>query len=68
MNEMENVRMAFRVQEHSTHTPEGYKEIPLTMIFDIKMNFTKKARLVAGGASSHAGSAYITYLLVRGIT
>jgi hypothetical protein len=67
MKEMVNVHVAFRVQEHGTHTPVGYKKIPLTMIFDIKMDFTKKARLVAGGVSSH-GSAYITYLLVRGIT
>ena len=27
----------------------GYKEITVHMVFDIKMDFTRKARLVAGG-------------------
>jgi hypothetical protein len=29
--------------------PDDYKEIPLRMIFDVKMDFPRKARLVAGG-------------------
>jgi hypothetical protein len=49
MKEMENVRVAFCMQDHGLQAPPGFKKIPLTMIFDIKMDFTKKARLVAGG-------------------
>ena len=29
--------------------PPGYKEIPCHMVFDVKMDFTWKARFVAGG-------------------
>ena len=49
MKEMGSIRVAFKIQEHGTHAPPGFKKIPLTMIYDIKMDFTKKARLVAGG-------------------
>ncbi len=29
--------------------PIGYQKIPLHFVFDVKMDFTWKARLVAGG-------------------
>jgi hypothetical protein len=48
MKEMANGRVALKLQDRGTAPPPGYKKIPLTMIFDIKMEFTKKARLVAG--------------------
>jgi hypothetical protein len=47
--EMKNVRVAFKFLELSEKPAPGYKKIPLRMIFDIKMNFTRQARLVAGG-------------------
>jgi hypothetical protein len=47
--EMKNVRVAFKFLEPSKKPAPGYKKIPLRMIFDIKMDFTRKARLVAGG-------------------
>jgi len=48
--EMTNVYVAFDVlAEGIAPPPPGYKKIPLRMIFDIKMDFTHKARLVAGG-------------------
>jgi hypothetical protein len=49
MKEMTNVRIAFNIKGKSEPAPPGYKHIPLRIIFDIKMDFTHKARLVAGG-------------------
>jgi hypothetical protein len=49
MNEMSNVRVAFELKERNTQPPVGYKHIPMKMIFDIKIYFTRKARLVAEG-------------------
>jgi hypothetical protein len=50
--EMKNVRVAFNFFDFF-EPPEkpapGYKKIPLCMIFDIKMDFTYKVRLFAGG-------------------
>ena len=39
---------------------KGYKEITVHMVFDIKMDFTRKARLVAGGHVTDA-PASVTY-------
>jgi hypothetical protein len=47
--EMKNVCVAFKFLEPSDKPASGYNKIPLCMIFDIKMDFTQKARLVAGG-------------------
>jgi hypothetical protein len=47
--EMKNVMTAFEFLKPGDSAPIGYKWIPLHMIFDIKMDFTRKARLVAGG-------------------
>jgi hypothetical protein len=49
MKEMHNVRIAFDFQDKGSVAPPGYKLIPLHMVFDIKMDLTQKARLVAGG-------------------
>jgi hypothetical protein len=48
--EMKNICIAFDILPDGTMAPGGYKKIPCHMIFDIKMvDFTRKARLVAGG-------------------
>jgi hypothetical protein len=47
--EMGNVMVAFKPFGMGAAPPDNYKEIPLRMIFDVKMDFTRKARLVAGG-------------------
>ena len=49
MKEMSNVQVAFELKERNAQPPIGYKHIPMKMIFDIKMDFTRKACLVAGG-------------------
>lgn len=58
VKEMKNVKIAYRPYED--HTPDdarkgkvksltGYTEIKCRIIFDVKMNFDRKARFVAGG-------------------
>mmetsp|Transcript_2147 Transcript_2147/g.3294 ORF Transcript_2147/g.3294 Transcript_2147/m.3294 type:complete len:1178 (+) Transcript_2147:1032-4565(+) len=46
--EMANVRIAFDIKSDRS-APPGYLLIPHNIIFEIKMDFTRKARLVAGG-------------------
>jgi hypothetical protein len=47
--EMQNVRVAFKVLDNKQNLPVGYLQIPCRLIFDVKLDFTRKARLVAGG-------------------
>ena len=47
--EMKNCFMAFEILPNGTVVPVGYTKIQCHMIFDIKMDFTRKARFVAGG-------------------
>jgi Reverse transcriptase (RNA-dependent DNA polymerase) len=47
--ELNNVRVAFDIKDEGEQAPPGYKKIPIHWIFDIKMDFTRKARLVTGG-------------------
>jgi hypothetical protein len=41
--------VAFDFLQDGENIPIGYKKICLHMVFDIKMDFARKARLVAGG-------------------
>ena len=47
--EIGNVRVAFQLLEEGEKVPVGSKEIPYHIIFDVKLDLTRKARLVAGG-------------------
>ena len=47
--EMKNNAIAFEFLMPGANIPIGYKKISLHMVFDIKMDLTRKARLVAGG-------------------
>jgi len=47
--EMKNVKVAFKFLEPGERVPVGYKWIRCHLIFDVKMDFTRKARYVAGG-------------------
>ena len=51
VQEMKNVRIAFKVYEGNVSDLVGYQEIGCHLVFDVKMgeNFRRKARLVAGG-------------------
>ncbi len=57
--EMKNVRPAFYILDDGANKSVGYKEIRCHIIFDIKMNFTWKARLVAGGHMTDPGFTHI---------
>jgi Reverse transcriptase (RNA-dependent DNA polymerase) len=46
--EMKNVMPAFSFKDDDK-VPNGYKKVDCHMIFDIKIDLTRKARLVAGG-------------------
>mmetsp|Transcript_24287 Transcript_24287/g.34810 ORF Transcript_24287/g.34810 Transcript_24287/m.34810 type:complete len:1184 (-) Transcript_24287:1334-4885(-) len=47
--EMKNNRIAFQFLDDDSKIPVGYKWIRCHMIFDVKTDFTRKARFVAGG-------------------
>jgi hypothetical protein len=47
--EMKNVKVAFKFLDPGERVPIGYKWIRCHLIFDVKMDFTRKARYVAGG-------------------
>jgi hypothetical protein len=61
--EMKNVRVAFKVLDNGTRVPVGYQQIPCILIFDVKMDFTRKTRLVAGGNVTKPPSV-LTYVSV----
>jgi len=46
---MSGVSIAFSCLDEGKTAPPGYQYIQCHMIFDIKMDLTRKARLVAGG-------------------
>jgi hypothetical protein len=49
MKEMKNNMVAFKFLEEGESIPVGSKWIPFHMIFDVKIDLTRKARFVAGG-------------------
>ena len=62
--EMNNVMVAFKILKEGESAPPGYQQIPCHMIFDVKLdNFTRKARMVAGGHKTET-PATLTYASV----
>ena len=47
--EMRNVSIAFEIMEDDEALPKGYKPASCHLIFDVKMDFTRKARYVLDG-------------------
>lgn len=47
--EMENVSIAFEILEDDEQLPNGFKPASCHLIFDVKMDFTRKARYVLDG-------------------
>ena len=58
--EMGAVMVAFEVQPEGTSHVPGYKRIPGHIVWDVKMDFTRKARYVAGGHKTDPPKA-LTY-------
>lgn len=55
--------MAFNILDEGQQALPGYQKITVHMIFEIKMDFTRKARFVANGAMTETPSS-VTYGLV----
>ena len=62
--ELKNVLVAFRLVEEGEHLPVGSKQIPYHIIFDVKLDLTRKARLVAGGHRNKDVPKYTTFSTV----
>ena len=58
--EMTNVKPAFEILDEDAPAPVGHQQIRCHMIFDVKLDLTRKARYVAGGHVTEAPSA-LTY-------
>jgi hypothetical protein len=58
--ELKNVQVAYKFLDEGDRAPIGYKEIPCHIIFDVKMDFARKARFMAGGHKTDP-PASITY-------
>ena len=61
--EITNSRIAFQILEADEQPPVGYTEITCHLIFDVKMDLTRKARYVAGGHLTDPPSS-LTYASV----
>ena len=47
--EMYNVGVAFEILDEGTHAPHGWKQVTGHLVWDVKMDFTRKARWVLDG-------------------
>ena len=47
--EMKNVTVAFKILDSKDRVPVGYSKLKVRLVFDIKLDLTRKARLVADG-------------------
>ena len=47
--EMYNVGVAFEILDEGTHPPHGWKQVTGHLVWDVKMDFTRKARWVLDG-------------------
>lgn len=59
--ELKNVLVAFELIEDGEPIPAGSKQIPYHIIFDVKFNLTRKARLVAGGHRNKSVQSHSSY-------
>ena len=58
--EMKNVSIAFDILDEKEHLPPGYTKASCHLVFDVKMDFTRKARYVMDGhlTADPKGSTY----------
>ena len=59
--ELKNVKVAFELLSEGESPPIGSKLIPYHIIFDVRPDLTRKARLVAGGHRHKNVPAHATY-------
>lgn len=46
---MKNAKVAFKLLSQGERPPPGHSEITCHLVFDVKLDMTRKARYVAGG-------------------
>ena len=46
---MSKILLAIRILDHEEARPVSYQEVPCHIVYNVKMDFTRKARYVAGG-------------------
>ena len=63
IKEMKNCLCIFEFLDDDTPTSVGYQKIPYRIVFDVKMDLTRKARICAGGHITDPPSS-ITYASV----
>ena len=51
--QINNVYIVFHILDHGEENPVGYEHINCHLIFDVKMDFRRKARFVAGGHTTN---------------
>ena len=61
--EMKNARVAFQLLPRDDKPPVGFKEIRCHLVFDIKLDLTRKARYITGGYLIEVPT-YMTYCSV----
>ena len=59
--ELKNVIIAFKLLDESEQPPVGSTKIPYHIVFDVRFDLTRKARLVAGGHKHRDVPSYETY-------
>ena len=59
--ELSSVMVAFQLVEDGDTIPVGSKLIPYHIIFDVKIDLTRKARLVAGGHRNRSVKSHASY-------
>ena len=47
--DMKNGMVAFQIKENGEKAPVGHQRVPCHLVFDVKMDFIRKARFIAGG-------------------
>ena len=62
--ELKNVRVAFKLLDDNEAVLPGSKLIPYHIIFDVKFDLTRKARLVAGGHRNKNVATHLTFSTV----
>ena len=59
--ELKSVIVAFNLLDEGVKAPPGSTKIPYHIIFDVRFDLTRKARLVAGGHKHRDVPSYETY-------
>ena len=61
IKELDKVRVTFELLDEENKIPIGTKKINYHFVFDVKMDLTRKARLVAGGHLNKYVPKHTTY-------